>query len=300
MAAAHRGFVYPRRMFLAHAALLGLLVVTTTGCESCRRRGAPTQEGSAVASASAQPERPLPPLQAPDQVTTLAVRGHADACLLIPTGTTRARPLVAILFPSTNGLRQECEMSGKAISREAFVLCQGARDAASPATPAGAESDLVASALKAALHTVKRKFGQYVASRDLSLVGVGEGAQIVAPIVRQVPDFFHRVALLDAGFRQWTSVDSVRFVGAGGKALLVRCAAEPCRSDAMRVVATVKASGIATRFEPAEAMAGTAGSIGTPADLGPVLAWLVHAESRPVGQPASSARTEPEVLPAPN
>jgi hypothetical protein len=287
--------VYSRRMRRFHAALLGLLAVTTTACESCRRRDGPTQKSSAAASASAEQHRPLPPLQAPEPVVTLAVRGQADAVLLIPIGAIAARPLVAVLLASGIGLRQECETLGQAIRREVFVLCQTTRLESRLAASAAGESELVASSLKAALHSVKRKFGQYVASKDLALVGVGDGAEVVASIVRQVPDFFHRVALIDAGFRPWTSVDSVRFIGAGGKALFARCTNEACRKDAMRVVATVKASGIAARLEPE---GNTVGATEAPPDLGLALAWLIHAEAGPKG-PAAATVPKPEAPAAP-
>lgn len=278
-----------------HAALLVLLAVTTTACESCRRRAAPTQKSDAAASATVTLQRPLPPLQAPDRVVSLAVRGQADALLLIPIGAIDARPLVAVLLGSESGLRQECETLGQAIRQETFVLCQTTRLEPRLAATAAGESELVASALKAALHAAKRKFGQYLASNDLTLVGVGDAAEAVAPIVRQVPDFFHRVALIDAGFRQWTSVDSVRFIGAGGKALLARCTREACRVEAMRVVATAKASGIATRLDPE---GNTVGASGAPLDLGLALSWLVRAGAAPK-VPASGASTKREAPPAP-
>lgn len=279
-----------------HAAFLVLLAVTTTACEGCRRRDAPTQKNIAAASASIGPERPLPPLQAPDRVVTLALHGQPDIVLLVPIGAIDARPLVAVLLASESGLRQTCETLGQAIRQEAFVLCQSTRRDRSSAAPTASESDLVESALKAALHAAKRKFGQYVASNDLTLVGVGDAAEAVAPIVRQVPDFFHRVALIDAGFRQWTSVDSVRFIRAGGKALLARCTNETCRSEAMRVVATAKASGIATRLDPE---GNTVGASGAQLDLGLALSWLVRADAGPKG-PASAASTKPGVPAAPS
>lgn len=286
------------RFLAARLVFLGLLVVTTTACDSCRRRGAPTQTDKtrvdAAASASAVVAPVLPPLQAPDKAMTLAVRGHADVELLVPLGATTARPLVAVLFPAMRELRQPCESFGQLVRGEAFVLCQMPHASAARATPAGVETDLSASALRAALHTVKRKFGHYVDSKDLALAGVGEGAEAVAPIVRQVPDFFHRVALFDAGFRQWSSVDSVRFVGAGGRALLARCTEELCRSEAMRVVATVRAAGIATRLEPEDGAA-------PEADPAHALAWLIHAEPRSFGPargpeaPATEGSNRPEI-----
>jgi len=271
-----------RWLYVSRLALLGLIVVATTACDGCRRRAAPNQKANAAASAEAQRVLILPPLQAPDRATTLAVRGQVDAELLVPVGITQAKPVLAILLPDPSGLRQKCEALGQGIRQGAFVLCQAVPEVTSTTAVNGGDFEPTASALRAALHSIKRKFGRYVATTDLALVGVGSGSEKVAPIVRQVPDYFQRVALLDGGFRQWTSVDSARFIAAGGKAMLARCLQDACRSEAMRVVATIKASGIATRIElELTPSADTASAV--------ALAWLMDVVPSPAGRAVNPA-----------
>jgi hypothetical protein len=297
-AEAFTAFMYSRRMSgscgLARVFLVCLLVATTSMSISCRRHGAPTRKGNALATASAGPSRPLPPLEARERVVTLALRGLPDAELMLPIGATTPRPLAAILVPTATGLRQQCEVLGRSIAADAFVLCQSTEPkqkfaglapgvaSGQAASPRQADGDSIASALKAALHSATRRYGRYVSSKELAIVGVNEGASAVASIVRQEPDFFRRVALLDGGFQSWTSVDSVRFVRAGGKALLTRCTREQCRGEAMRVIATARALGIATRLDPDVGSTSAAGSFGAPADEPQLLLrWLLLAGSAP-------------------
>jgi hypothetical protein len=277
----------------------------------CRRRSAPTPKGNASASASAERNRPLPPLQARERIVTLAQRGMPNAELLLPVGATTTRPLVAILLPTAEGLRQRCEALGRSISADAFVLCQSAeqknklegprqvtgpgKEAASaqsaasaqPAVSGQVDIESISSSLQAALRMAMHSYGRYVSSKELALVGVDEGAAAVAPIVREAPDFFRRVALLGGGFQFWSSVDSVRFVRAGAKALLARCTREQCRGEAMRVVATVRALGTATRLVPEVSLGGVAGGGADPADEPHLLLrWLLVADSAAEGRPA--------------
>jgi hypothetical protein len=279
--------------------LLGLLVATTTFNVGCRRRIVPTQERDkpavavSAASASARPEQPLPPLQAAERSVTLSVRGEVEARLLVPIGATASRPLVVILLPAApsaslraltavrTDANQTCEALGKAISDEAFVLCQSEWIEQPAATPVEVENDWIASTLQASLRVAKRKYGQYIA-KELALVGIGDAADIAVSIVRKSPEVFHRVALIDGGFRLWSSVDAVRFVGHGAKALLVQCIEDACRNDAMRVTATVRVSGVATRLESEVSAAGSPGAGATPATPLPLLLkWLLEVQRDP-------------------
>lgn len=293
---AHTQTQVPRRC--SRVALVGLFVVTTVLGVSCRRRVEPTQKSNSAASGSVANALPLAPLQAPGHVVDISVRGQSDAVLQVPVGATVPKPLVAVLLPSATALRAQCEAVGQGIAVSAFVLCHSTM-VEPKSVPAAASSDLVASELRAAMRETKRKFGQYVAKKELALVGLGEAADAIAPIVRRDPEVFQRIALLDGGFAAWTAVDSSRFAGGGGKALLARCSLPGCRDDAMRVIATVRALGIATQLLPemlikeiASAHAGAKGRAAEePQPL--LLKWLLAA-----GEP--TADRTPEAVPNPN
>jgi hypothetical protein len=236
----------------------------------------------------------LSPLQAADAVTPIAVAGQPDAQLLVPVGATHPQPVVALLFPSANGLAEACAAYGKGMRGSAFVLCQAAVGAQQSLVSAEAASDLVASALRASLRVVKNRFNRYVSSSSISLGGVGDAADSVAPIVRRNPESFPRVALLEGGFGRWTAVDSARFAQAGGKAFCARCSVEGCRSEASRVIATLKALGVPTRFAfdegrhpPASGGGGAsarhAGTSDHVADASELLGWLLATEPSRVG-----------------
>lgn len=267
----------------------------TTLSVGCRHRAESTKKNSAPALGTAEAQRALPPLQAAGRVISMSVRSQPDAELLVPIGTTIPRPLFAVLMPTTVGLRQRCQSLGRAIAKDAFVLCLTTRIDEQSRAPVGAEDGFVASALRAALRVTKRKFGRYVASKDLALVGVDDGADAVAPIVRRSPEVFARIALLDGGFRHWTAVDSARFVNAGGQAIVARCETRICRGDAKRVIATVHALGTAARLEPVgmsdDAIAG-AGAL-PPQESHQLLRWLLDA-----GAPRSA--NPPKAAPIPN
>lgn len=227
---------------------LGWYAAVTSGCDSCRGRADPNPSSPAASRATEGTSPALSPLQASDAVTPIAVAGQPDAQLLVPLGVTTPQPLVALLFASVKGLAQACEANAKDIRTSAFVLCQPTVSAQQSLVSADAASDLVASALRANLRVVKARFNRYVSSGSMSLGGIGDAADTVAPIVRRNPEFFPRVALFDGGFREWTAVDSARFARAGGKAFCARCSTDSCQSEASRVVATLKALGVSTRL----------------------------------------------------
>ena len=202
-----------------------------------------------MGSGAAAPEHPLPPLTATDDTLRLVVQGQADSELLVPLGVRSAQPVVVAILPSGD-VKQACLTLGQAIRKRAFVLCLTTDNERLPVTAAAAELNGITAALKLGLRTVKRKFGRYVQSEELTIVGLGDAAELVVPIVRQAPEVFRRVALIQGGFGLWSAVDSAQFVSAGGKAILTVCGEPSCRSEAMRVAATAKAAGAASRLEP--------------------------------------------------
>jgi hypothetical protein len=214
--------------------------------------------GSARATADASPL--LPALHAND-TTTIALEGQSEAVLLVPVGATSPQRLVALLLPPAKSLAEPCEAMGASIRRHAFVLCQPATSAQQSLVSVDAASDLVGSALRASLRVVRARFSRYLVPGAIGFGGVGEAAAMVAPIVRRNPEVFSRVVLIDGGFAAWTAVDSARFAKAGGIAFGAWCTEESCRVEASRVIATLKALGLATSLhDPGAADRAVAGA----------------------------------------
>lgn len=269
----------PRTCRASRFVLLGLFVATTALSVSCRCRDATNQKkhntpasgivtGSDVASApvasapviasapiitSARPNTEsgaLTPLRAAAPVeSVMTTVGDSNTTLLVPIGITVARPLLAILMPLTATPRADCESLGTTVRTNHFVLCYPVEPSPASASDTSRQNRVEAGLLKRVDATLS-KYPNYIAPKQLALVGVGLEASSVAPIVRRSPEHFTRVGLLDGGFEAWTNVDSARFVQAGGKALLAVNSDERRRPQAMRVTATIKALGVRVRLEP--------------------------------------------------
>ncbi|MGE5786354.1 MAG: hypothetical protein ACM3ZE_17280 [Myxococcales bacterium] len=263
------------------------LLVAATTCVGCRRCDATNQHknsagsvasstGTTIGSSVALTLPKLVPLHATSRVESLTGPGHPETTLLLPIGTTDPKPMVVILLPPNPvSIGARCEELGRSTADSAFVLCQASRSAEQSKAPAA--WDEVDASLRAAVRDVKSKYGDYVQSKELTMVGLGEAAELAVPIVRRAPEFFPRVALLNGGLKAWTNVDSARFA-AGAKAFLAHCSQPSCRADAKRVIVTLKNAGVATRLELDPPLSGVAGMAQHPPPTHELLRWLLSAE----------------------
>lgn len=255
-----------------------VLLVAATTCVGCRRCDATNQnktnQTGAVSSNAVEVPRALEPLRAANRVEPITVPGRPDATLLVPLGVTTAKPIVVVLLPGSGGIGEQCEQLGQSIAANAFVFCQSIRLEGQSSTPFPWND--IEAALRASVRNVRDKYGAYVQSKELTMVGVGESAaESAVPIVRSAPEFFTRVALLDGGFKVWSNVDSARFAAAGAKAFLARCMQPSCRADAKRVVVTLKNAGTATRLDLDPSLEGVAGSVQPPPPTHELIRWLL-------------------------
>jgi hypothetical protein len=158
----------------------------------------------------------------------------------LPLGTTQPASIIAVLGLDNETRAAQCTAWHQLSKKRFFVLC--------PRNPnqnleRQGQFEWYDRELRLGLRAAKRKFGGYVMSKTVTLIGLPNAAEAVVVLARRAPEFFPRIALFRAGFSSWTAVDSARFAKLeSAKALLV-CDSANCRTDASRVYATLHAVG---------------------------------------------------------
>ena len=218
------------RARLVVAALLGVpALFAGCRCQSCSgSRSSGSASASASATASSAPRRKrsthLTPLSGPAQRRL----GDHGASVEVPVGATDSRPVLIVL--SEDDSQATCRTWRGVSQGYGFVLCP----ALGPAKEGGAGPDIPATekALRTSLHALRRRFGNYISPAAVVLAGLGPAARLALSLVKQEPAYFARVALLDGGFREWSSGVATIFARRGGKRALFVCTGPSCATPA--------------------------------------------------------------------
>lgn len=266
------------RTRLVLAALLGVpAMFAGCRCQSCsRKHPAGSASPSARSSASAPPKRKrsthLHPLPGPAEQRLAA--GGAD--VQAPVGATDSRPVLIVL----SGANPEAACrTWRGVSRGyGFVLCPGIGS-----DEGGAPPDIPSTEkrLRAALHEIRRRFGDYISPGPVVLVGIGGSARLAPWLTKQEPAYFARIALVDGGFKEWSSGLATIFATRGGKRAAFVCTRPGCGAPAEdAAVLTRRAGAQARSVQPGDAGVDEAG----------VFAWLIEGDADWKPPPAAASK----------
>ena len=223
------------------ALALGLVLVCGIGCKRLHRIP------GLKAHRSLSAPRILAPLTGSPR-EQLELSQFDSSSVVVPVGTRRARPVIIAIHGQSDSPEVDCNAWSTIANNSYFVLCPSLRSKATgPDKPAQActQWECTVAELKEALVALRKRFGPYVASKQVALAGFDGGASLVVPIAQQDPSVFSVVWLIDGGMQAWSTALSTSFVDRGGKLLGVVCTNPSCQSDLTRIVASARATGLA-------------------------------------------------------
>ena len=284
------------------------LVTSVLACASCDTtpgpRPAPSARATASGRASPVPAKkrrpepiPLPPLKLAEPRLDLPVEGHGAAAVLVPVGATTSRPVLIALHGDEDTPQKHCD-EWASVTRHPFILCPrgAAADTGGGKTYSFGSVDATKKELRAALASLKAKFGKHVGQAAV-IAGFGRGADHAVPILLEDPAFFSRGLFVAGGYSAWSAGAATRFMAAGGQRVLWLCADSDCRESGRRNVAVSRGRGLGARLERAPKVARLDAAVARA--IGEHWSWLVAGDpwwpssSSDAGKPATDASVEP-------
>lgn len=229
---------------------------------------------------SAKPKRAaLAPLRAKSWSEALLVPGFGAAVVALPLGATAPRPVAVVLHGARDRPEWQCGSFRGLLGGNVFILCpRGTSVAGDAAAYEFSSFDSAASELRAALSSLKARYGAHVATGSIALFGYGEGAALAIDLARQEPSFFARVALIGKSPAQLSPTASKTFAEHGGKRVLLFCVDDSC-ADASRE----RASWLMRAGAKAKAVRASVGPFLDPAFIDSLRAetrWLLEDDER--------------------
>ena len=190
---------------------------------------------------------------------SLAVPGHPDAWLSLPTGASEPRPVVVVIHGSGDRPDWQCGGWRQATGGFAFVICPRGAYSPSSSTKSDARYTLAGGApllahIDAALVALALRYGDYADTRTPLLAGFSLGAWEVLGLAVQAPERFPRVALIEGGMDGWSDQRIMAFRGGGGKRVLLGCGQRYCEVAGKATANRLSRSGIEARvvFAPVD------------------------------------------------
>lgn len=257
------------RARLVLAALLGVpAMFAGCHCQSCSCTHATGGASSAAPSASAAPKRKrsthLRPLTGPAE-QRLGASGASGASVQIPVGATDSRPVLIVL--SSADPEVVCRTWRGVSQGYGFVLCSGtgSKDQR-PDIPSTEKR------LRAALHELRHRFGNYISPGAVVIAGVDGSARLTPSLVKQEPAYFARVVLVDGGFQEWSSGVATIFATHGGKRAAFVCTRPGCAAPAGDAAVLSRRAGAKARSVKSDAGVAGAGVLSS------TFQWLVEGD----------------------
>ena len=186
-----------------------------------------------------------PPL--PGFFESLAVAGHPDAFLSLPTGATGPRPVVVVIHGAGDRPDWQCGGWRRATGEQAFVVCPTGRVAPESSTRGDTRythtgGPALLAYIDAALQALGARYPDYADTATPLLAGFSLGAWEVLAIASQHPDRFPRIALVEGITDKLDDARARAFVTGGGRRVLFGCGQKGCE-----VAAKATASRLAAR-----------------------------------------------------
>lgn len=201
-------------------------------------------------------EPTLPPLEAPSAVTSVTSRGFGEAVVVVPVGITRPAPVIVAVIGIGDTPEEQCSAWRELAAHRAFVLCprglprfvQEEEDEA-PKQAGFYHTDVsfLESEILAGLASLKSRFRDHVADREVIYAGFSRGAFLGAGLAAKDPRKYRRLVLIEGGQSPWTEASAAAFARGGGERVLFACGQPSCVDDAEAASALLRRQGVDTR-----------------------------------------------------
>jgi predicted esterase len=234
----HSLFPVPHSAFVPGAGIAIAAIVGLAGCPHARSvsLAEPTDASTAVAtihaaatttaapaSTSAAPEAGLRPLAG--DFESLAVAGHPDAQVALPTGATERRPVVVVVHGTGDRPDWQCEGWRSATAQFPFVVCptgfhdkHWSKRGDTRYTHIGGAPLLAY--IDASLAALAARYPDYADTRAPILAGFSLGAREILTLAVKNPARFPCIVLVEGASTAWTPARLATYVKGGGKRVL--------------------------------------------------------------------------------
>jgi poly(3-hydroxybutyrate) depolymerase len=232
-------------------------------------------------ASAAQPG--LAPL--PGFFEALAVPGHPDAWLSLPTGATGPRPVVVVIHGAGDRPDWQCGGWRRATGGYPFIVCPrgavSARDSSKDdARYTHASGPALAAHIDAALNALAARYPGYAdIAPPILLAGFSLGSYEIVPIAVEEAPRFPSLALVEGITDSLDDARAKAFAAAGGKRVLFGCGQRGCEATAKVAARRIEQrDGLAV----AEVFASVNHTFDPPLEdaIGSRLAWLVQDDPR--------------------
>jgi poly(3-hydroxybutyrate) depolymerase len=190
----------------------------------------PPASASAAPIADAAPS--LSPL--PGFFEALAVPGHPDAWISLPTGATAKRPVVIVIHGAGDRPDWQCGGWRHATQGHPFILCPRGKVAPADSTKDDIRYTHVGGPallahIDAALAALVARYPDYVDPDHPLLAGFSLGSHEIVPLAVQDASRFPRIALVEGITDGFDDGRARAFVKGGGQRVLFGCGQRGCK-----------------------------------------------------------------------
>lgn len=273
---------------MRRAAAFGTLVFAALACgRRTRVILLPAADVSPIAAPTAAPAVSAPVEAGPAPIEgafeALAVPGHPDALVSLPTGATGPRPVLVVVHGSGDRPNWQCEGWRSATAQFPFIVCPtGAYDAHwstrgdTRYTHTGGAPLLAY--IDAALAALAARYPDHADSRAPLLAGFSLGASEILGLAVRDPSRFPRVALIEGAWEGWTDARIASYVKGGGQRVLYGAGQRNVERSERATATRLAAAGLDTRvvFAPV----GHSFEQGLVDAIRAETAWLVEGDGR--------------------
>jgi len=209
---------------------LGAAALTAFGCsrQTPAIRVAPADASPAPLPTPAPSDPPLaeaglPPIGGVFE--TLAVAGHPDAFVSLPTGATTRRPVVVVVHGSGDRPNWQCEGWRSATAAFPFIVCPTGAYDARWSTPGDTRYTHTGGAsllgyIDASLAALAERYPDRADTHAPLLAGFSLGASEILGLAVKDPPRFPRIALIEGAWDGWTDARARAYAGGGGQRVL--------------------------------------------------------------------------------
>jgi pimeloyl-ACP methyl ester carboxylesterase len=218
------------RWSVRRALCLGTVALTALGCS---RRTHAVDVSPADASLASLPS--LAPSDAElveagpapvvGEFETLAVAGHPDALVSLPTGATTRRPVLVVVHGSGDRPNWQCEGWRSATAAFPFIVCPTGAYDARWSTPGDTRythtgGALLLAYIDASLAALAARYPDQADTHAPLLAGFSLGASEILGLAVKDPPRFPRIALIEGAWDGWTDARMTAYAKGGGQHVL--------------------------------------------------------------------------------
>lgn len=285
------GAILVRREFLLGTLGLAAAAAAAAAALACGRRSHATPlaaaDASPVAAPAAAPDATAPAEAGPAPIEgafeVLAVAGHPDALVSLPTGATGRRPVLVVVHGSGDRPNWQCEGWRSATAQYPFIVCPtGAYDARwstkgdTRYTHTGGAPLLAY--IDASLAALAARYPDHADTRAPVLAGFSLGASEILGLAVQDPLRFPRIALIEGAWDGWTDARIASYVKGGGQRVLYGAGQASVERSERGTARRLVAGGLDARV--VSAPVGHSFEQRLVDALRPEVAWLVEGDAR--------------------